>query len=68
MGAAVVVLKNLAVPMRDGVALAADVYRPADGGPAPTLVTRTPYGKAFTHYISLDGDGPIVMTKRVEDA
>lgn len=52
MGATVVVEKNLEVPMRDGVVLAADVYRPAGGQPAPTLVTRTPYGKEFTHYIS----------------
>ena len=52
MGAAVLVEKNLEVPMRDGVVLAADVYRPAGARPAPTLLTRTPYGKEFTHYIS----------------
>ena len=31
--------------MRDGVALRADIYRPASGGPFPVLVFRTPYGK-----------------------
>ena len=46
----VVVEKNVMIPMRDGVRLAADVYRPArDGKPAagrfPTVLTRTPYEK-----------------------
>ncbi|MCA1666220.1 MAG: CocE/NonD family hydrolase, partial [Thermomicrobia bacterium] len=31
--------------MRDGVVLAADVYRPAGPGPYPTLLQRTPYDK-----------------------
>lgn len=37
---------NVAVPMRDGVVLRADVVRPDSGGPFPTLVYRTPYGKS----------------------
>ena len=37
--------RDLAVPMRDGVVLRADVYRPEQGGPYPVLVMRTPYGK-----------------------
>ncbi|WP_327097589.1 CocE/NonD family hydrolase [Nocardia vinacea] len=41
----VVVEKNLRVPMRDGVELATDVYRPTVGGPFPTLVERIPYNK-----------------------
>jgi putative CocE/NonD family hydrolase len=36
--------RHQAVPMRDGVQLFADVYRPANGGRYPTLVIRTPYG------------------------
>ncbi len=40
-----IVEKNVAVPMRDGVTLRADVYRPAAPGRFPTLVYRTPYGK-----------------------
>jgi putative CocE/NonD family hydrolase len=41
------VLVEFDVParMRDGVILRADVYRPAGGGPWPTLVVRTPYNK-----------------------
>ena len=65
MGAAIVVDKDLRIPMRDGVELAADVYRPADGRPAPTLVTRTPYGKEFVHYIS-SGNFPLPL-KLAED-
>lgn len=34
--------------MRDGVVLRADVVRPQAGGPFPTLVYRTPYGKTAT--------------------
>ncbi len=46
----VVVEKDLKIAMRDGVRLAADIYRPARGGkPAegrfPAFLTRTPYDK-----------------------
>jgi putative CocE/NonD family hydrolase len=37
---------NVAVPMRDGVVLRADVWRPNGPGPFPVLVYRTPYKKA----------------------
>ena len=43
--AAVVVEKNLAATMRDGVVLRADVYRPAGEGKRPALLQRTPYSK-----------------------
>src|SRR6185436_4101465 len=36
---------NVAVPMRDDVALGADVYLPPGDGPFPVLLTVTPYGK-----------------------
>ncbi len=36
---------NVAVPMRDGVRLYADIYRPARAGRYPVIVVRTPYGK-----------------------
>jgi hypothetical protein len=39
--------RDVAVPMRDGVLLRADVYRPAGDGQHPVLVFRTPYGKHF---------------------
>jgi predicted acyl esterase len=37
---------DVPVPMRDGVVLRADVIRPAGSQGFPTLVYRTPYGKA----------------------
>ena len=43
--AAFSVMKNVAVPMRDGTVLRADVWLPKDAGRFPTLVYRTPYGK-----------------------
>ena len=39
--------RDVAVPMRDGVVLRADVYRPDRGGRFPVLVYRTPYGKRY---------------------
>jgi hypothetical protein len=36
---------DVAVPMRDGVVLRADVWRPRGPGPFPTLVYRTPYNR-----------------------
>jgi uncharacterized protein len=36
---------NVTVPMRDGVRLAANIYRPASEGRHPVLLVRTPYGK-----------------------
>ncbi len=38
-------MENVAVPMRDGVLLRADVWLPSQEGRFPTLVYRTPYGK-----------------------
>jgi hypothetical protein len=31
--------------MRDGVEISSDIYMPIDGGPFPTLITRSPYDK-----------------------
>lgn len=41
----ITVERNVTVPMRDGVALAADLYRPVGAGPMPVLLQRTPYNK-----------------------
>jgi uncharacterized protein len=43
-----IVDRNVAVPMRDGVRLAADIYRPDTDNPVPVLLQRTPYGKGFS--------------------
>ena len=41
----VLIQKNVSATMRDGTALMSNVYRPADGGSCPVLLTRLPYGK-----------------------
>ena len=45
MQSAPVVETNVLVPMRDGVRLAADVYRPPAPGKYPVMLSRTPYNK-----------------------
>lgn len=41
----VVLDSNVGVPMRDGVELATDIYRPNAPGPHPVILVRTPYKK-----------------------
>lgn len=38
------IVRQVAIPMRDGSILYADIYRPANAGKYPVIVTRTPYG------------------------
>ncbi len=40
-----IVERNVMIPMRDGVRLAADIVRPRAKGRYPVLLSRTPYGK-----------------------
>lgn len=42
---------DVAVPMRDGVTLATDLWRPAGTGPWPVLLARTPYGRTSTAHL-----------------
>ncbi len=42
---AITVNENVAVPMRDGVILRANVFRPDQEGAYPVILMRTPYGK-----------------------
>jgi hypothetical protein len=46
-GLAPVVERDVAIPMRDGAILRADILRPSGKGPFAVLVYRTPYGKEF---------------------
>jgi putative CocE/NonD family hydrolase len=41
----VTVERKVRVPMRDGVVLIADVYRPKEEGKYPVILQRTPYGR-----------------------
>lgn len=44
LGKRATVEKKVLVPMRDGVSLSTDIYRPKDtSGPVPTIFIRTPY-------------------------
>jgi predicted acyl esterase len=72
--AEVALTSDLMVPMRDGVHLAADVYRPAHegqptGGRFPTLLMRTPYNKevrasGFARYFAARGYVVVVQDVR----
>jgi putative CocE/NonD family hydrolase len=42
-----IIEQNIMVPMRDGINLATDVYRPARAGQWPVLLMRHPYNKDF---------------------
>ena len=44
-GQAIAIRKDLRIPMRDGVELAADVYQGMGDEPRPALVALSPYGK-----------------------
>lgn len=48
--------KNLMVPMRDGIKLASDIYRPADGERYPVVMLRLPYNKEQPMILFLSGD------------
>ncbi len=43
--AKVTVEKDVAIPMRDGVVLRGDLYRPDSPEKLPVILNRTPYGK-----------------------
>ncbi|MBY0441228.1 MAG: hypothetical protein K2Q25_03705 [Mycobacteriaceae bacterium] len=40
-----VLVEDVRIPMRDGIALGATVYRPSCGTAVPAITTATPYGK-----------------------
>jgi putative CocE/NonD family hydrolase len=50
---AVIFESRVAVKMRDGVTLRADIYRPAADGKFPVLLQRTPYNKDGDHGFGL---------------
>src|SRR3569833_2292806 len=51
-----VVEKGGAVPMRDGVELAADVYLPEGRGPFPALLHRVPYSREAPRIVNFSLD------------
>jgi uncharacterized protein len=63
MGDSVKIDCHVEIPMRDGVTLRADVYRPDDAAPHPVLLARLPYSKDLSP-ISLSLLSPIRAAKR----
>jgi putative CocE/NonD family hydrolase len=60
---------NVMVPMRDGIRLATDIYRPEAPGPFPVLLLRTPYGNGGEgyeegHYYTRRGYAVVVQDTR----
>ena len=53
--AAPIVERGVAVKMRDGTILRADIYRPNAPGKFPILLTRTPYDKNNDQLFGLQG-------------
>jgi putative CocE/NonD family hydrolase len=51
------------VPMRDGVLLRSNVFRPDAGGRYPALLLRTPYGKPEGGYERYVRAGYVVITQ-----
>lgn len=49
---------------RDGVSLAADVYRPAGGDPVPALLHRTPYDRTDPTLVSAIVADPVALARR----
>jgi putative CocE/NonD family hydrolase len=48
-------VREIEIPMRDGVVLAADLYAPAGGGAAPAIVLWTPYDKGDPIQVASEG-------------
>jgi uncharacterized protein len=48
MSSTLIVERDIDIPMRDGVVLKADLYRPHTSKRLPVLLQRTPYGKSFS--------------------
>ena len=58
-----VVERDVAVPMRDGIVLRAHVFRPDAAGRFPGLLLRTPYGKPTGGYERFVRAGYAVVTQ-----
>lgn len=53
----IIVQRNVMIPMRDGVRLATDIYRPAGPGRYPVLLRRTPYMKNRVNGSAMAAEG-----------
>src|SRR5262245_36700133 len=48
----IVINYDVRVPMRDGVTLSADVYRPDTTEPVPVILVRTPYDNGVAAHVA----------------
>jgi predicted acyl esterase len=64
-----VVERDAEIPMADGIALAADVFRPASGLPAPVIMSMGPYGKSvhFRYHHRAEWDRLVAQHPEVLD-
>jgi putative CocE/NonD family hydrolase len=58
----IMIERDVMVPMRDGIRLATDIYRPVTDKPVPALVVRLPYGKATANMLADGRNLPPVIT------
>ncbi len=57
-------LRDVMIPMRDGVCLASDIYLPSTGpGPFAVLVERTPYDRRGTNHADCSAADPVARSK-----
>ena len=61
----IIIDRDVAVPMRDGVTLRANVFRPDASGRFPALVNRTPYGKGQDGFEAFVRAGYVVVSQDV---
>ncbi len=54
-----ILVEEVMIPMRDGIRLAANVFRRKDGAPMPVITTMTPYGKDQYDLWNLFQDAPV---------
>jgi uncharacterized protein len=54
-----ILVEEVMIPMRDGIRLAANVFRRQDGPPMPVITTMTPYGKDQYGLWNLFQDAPV---------
>lgn len=62
------VRENVMLPMRDGAAMATDLYLPPGAGPFPLLLERTPYGKHLPSRSEIRAADPKAPLSRAEVA
>lgn len=53
--------RDMAICMRDGAKIYADIFRPTEGGKVPAIIPWSPYGKVDTCFSTYGNMGPFQM-------